>query len=385
MSPEGKRLGDVHTLPSCAPEGLKALVTIAEGIIHDQVELLGSGKPSKASDPRSLLREQGLEKPEDQSTMIDKYTEHKAEVDKVKSDYQDKDQGVEVETTGIGKVVTDAYDAIEESVGELNGKIDGSHKAIRTWRDDKGVDHEYLPQEIIDGVFTAVWDSLDTTFKQVSGVSDQAAAAALKIVDDEPDFPPGNNNTGGGGGGGIQPVSYNGPSSGNTPWSSNRSPVTAAPLSKGEERDLVMKMMDRLVNQLGFTPAQAAGIIGNAKHESNFNTNAEGDLDLADTAHGLFQWRGGRWAGLQKYAADNNLDLDAWETQIDYMAHELRTNGAYQKAENLIEANKDDPAAVAEAFDRYYEISSGSSTNDRRQYAADTLETWNNAQQTAAV
>ncbi|GGL31904.1 phage tail tip lysozyme [Nocardia jinanensis] len=382
MSPDGtKRLGDLHKLPDCAPEGLRALVGLAEGIIQEQVELLGSGKPSKAPDLRELLREQGIDKPEDQSTMITEYTKHKTEVDEVKSAYQGKDDGIVVKTAGIGEVVTDAYDVIDASVGDLNEKIDAAW-SVHTWTDSEGKVHHGVPQHIVDGVFTEVWDTLNTTFEQVNGVSDQAAAAAVTITGDDPSVSPmrGTN-------GGVQPASYSGSTPGRTPWSANASPISvnSAPLSAGAERDLVMKMMDHLVNKLGFTPAQAAGIIGNAKHESNFNVGAEGDLNLADTAHGIFQWRGGRYAGLVRYASENGKDLNKWETHLDYMAHELRNNNSYQKAENLIEANKNDPSQVAWAFDRHYEISSGHSTPARQAYAVSTLETWNKAQQTAAV
>ncbi|MGW5382376.1 phage tail tip lysozyme [Nocardia sp. NPDC003963] len=379
MSPEGTRqMGDLHDLPDCAPAGLQALVGLAEGIIQEQIELLGSGTPSKAPDLRELLRDEGIDKPEDQSTMITEYTNHKTEVEKVRSTYEAEDDGIVVKTAGIGKVVTDAYDAIDASVNDLNDKIDAA-RANHTWTDGEGKVQHGVSQHLINGVFTGVWTTLDTTYEQVRGVSDQAAAAAVTITDDEPPVSPMRGTTG------VQPAAYNGPSAGRTPWSSGRAAAVNPPkaLSPGEERDLVLKMMDRLVNQLGFTPAQAAGIIGNAKHESNFSTTVVGDLDLADKAHGLFQWRGARYAGLQKFAAENGMDPNAWETQIDYMAAELRNNNTYQEAENLIDANKNDPSKVAMYFDEKYEISSGSTTPQRQQYAVDTLKTWEDTQAAA--
>ena len=59
MSSDGtSRLGDLHELPDCAPAGLKALFSAAEGVIQEQVRLLGSGTPSKAPDLRGMLRGQ---------------------------------------------------------------------------------------------------------------------------------------------------------------------------------------------------------------------------------------------------------------------------------------------------------------------------------------
>ncbi|WP_040782691.1 phage tail tip lysozyme [Nocardia pneumoniae] len=379
MSPDGtKRLGDLHELPACAPAGLKALFTAAEGIIQTQVQLLGSGTPSKAPDLRQLLRARGIAKPEDQSTMIDRYGDNKDKMENVTSGINRKDDGIVVQTAGIGEVVTKAYGAIDTAVGELNGKIDASHNAVRTVTektgepetDEHGNVKKELPKEIINGLFTGVWSTLNTTYTQVSGVSDQAAAAALQIRGDEPSFTPtsGNNNSG------IQPVSY--PTSGyngTTPWTRNSGSMGTAIIPTADKPD-AMAMMEYLINTHHFTPAQAAGIVANAKFESGFRVDATGD---DGTAKGIFQWRFDREAGLRTFASKPGESLGNWETHVDYMAQELRTDPAYQRAETLIDSNPNDPRAVAEAFDRYYEKSSGSSINDRREYAAGLLNEWN--------
>ncbi|MEU2042927.1 phage tail tip lysozyme [Nocardia niwae] len=387
MSPtDTKRLGDLHELPACAPAGLKALFTAAEGIIQTQVELLGSGTPSQAPDLRQLLRKEGIAKPEDQSMMIDQYSDHKDEVKKATSGIHRKDDGIVVKTAGIGQVLTKAYNAIDTSVGQLNDKIDASHNAVRTVtdsegdpvRDEKGNVKKELPKHIVDGLFTGVWDTLNTSYTQVSGVSDRAAAEALEIHGDKPAFTA----TSGGNGGGEQPVSY--PSSGNTgttPWSADSGSMGTAMIPSGDA-PTAMAMMKYLIDEHGFTPAQAAGIVANAKFESGFNVGATGDNG---TARGLFQWRFGRQAGLREFARQPGEDIGDWKTHIDYMVKELRGGSSYQQAETLIDSNKNDPRAVAEAFDRYYEISSGSTINDRRKYAAGLLDEWNNAKSNVAV
>lgn len=391
MSPNGTRLmGDLEKLPGCAPAGLHGLHAVAEGVIQRQITLLGSGTPSKAPDLRELLRKEGITKPEDQSTMLDKYSEYKDEVDKVKTGIQGKDDGIVVRTAGIGGVVKKAYDDIDTSVGEVNELIIASHKAVQPVTDDKGnpkLDENgnrtyFLPKHIVDGLFKGIWNTLNTTLEEVQGVSDKAATEALKIIADEPDVPTTHGGGGGGGGGGGQPALFSGSGGGDGPVSSGPGPSNAPIRSTEEELKLRMEMMEYLVFEKKFTPAQAAGIIGNAYHESKFNLGAEGD---GGTAHGLFQWRFGRWEGLKDYASRPGEDINDWKTHLDYMAHELRNNGSYQNAENIIDANPDNEKKVAEAFDWYYEISSRETTEDRKKYATDVLEQWNDKHGSSAA
>jgi hypothetical protein len=212
-------------------------------MIQTQVELLGSGTPSKAPDLRQLLRDEGIVKPEDQSTMIDKYSDHKDEVQKVTSGIHRKDDGIVVKTAGVGDVVTKAYGAIDTSVGELNAKIDASHNAVRTVTDKNGKPvtdengnvQKELPRDIINGLFEGVWDTLNTTYTQVRSVSDKAAAEALNIRGDEPSFTNTNTNTNTNSGG-AQPVSY--PTSGyngSTPWTPSSGSMGTAIIPSGEK------------------------------------------------------------------------------------------------------------------------------------------------------
>ena len=53
----------------------------------------------------------------------------------------------------------------------------------------------------------------------------------------------------------------------------------------------------------GLTPAAAAGVLANIKHESGFNAGAEGDRNLSTSSYGLFQHREGRWRALQSSPA----------------------------------------------------------------------------------
>ncbi|MGW0054279.1 phage tail tip lysozyme [Nocardia nova] len=373
MSSDGtSRLGDLHELPDCAPAGLKALFSAAEGVIQEQVRLLGSGTPSKAPDLRGMLRGQGIANPEDESAMIDKYSDHKSQMHTATSGIQRKDAGIVVRTAGIGDAVTEAYGAVDTAVGELNTKIDASFKSVRTVKDKDGTSHKELPRDIIDGLFKGVWETVGTTYDKVHGVSDQAAAAALKIKSDAPPSSTGNPipavSTGSSPSAGATPAGYNG----STPWSGQSGSMGTA-IIPTTEKPTAMAMMKYLIDTYHFTPAQAAGIVANAKFESGFDVSATGDNG---SAKGLFQWRFNRLSGLQAFAQRPGENIGDWHTHLDYMVQELR-GGDYQQANNAVTANPNDARTVAEAFDRYYEKSAGLSTNDRRNYAAGLLEEYN--------
>lgn len=74
----------------------------------------------------------------------------------------------------------------------------------------------------------------------------------------------------------------------------------------------------------GYTPVQAAGIVGNLMQESgpNLDLNAVGDNG---TAFGIAQWRGDRLTNLQRFAASNGSDWRDFNTQLAFVDHELNT------------------------------------------------------------
>lgn len=182
MSRSGtEMMGDLHDIPDYAPEGLKALFSVAEGIIHSQIELLGTGDPPEA--PQQVFREAGITDPENQGTMVDNYRDHKAKVTGMRSEFEARDNGVQVRTTGIGEVLTNAYEAIRTSVRDLNTKIDDAHSTdhIRTVTDDEGNTTNYLADYMVSQLFDGVWATLNTVYEEVSGVSDQVTAQARDI------------------------------------------------------------------------------------------------------------------------------------------------------------------------------------------------------------
>ncbi|WP_280402391.1 transglycosylase SLT domain-containing protein [Nocardia carnea] len=191
-------MGDLHDLPHCAPDGLKSLFAVGEGVLQKQCETLGNGKPSEAPNMGELLRKEGIQKPDNQSVMLDRYSEHKDEVSAVQSVYTAEDEGIPVTAGAIGGVVTEACDTIDASVKSLNDQIDdadGSKIPVTDATGNQVLDSQgnpkyRLPDAVVAGLFTGLWETLDKTYKTVSGVSDRAAAAALNIPGGEPPAPP---------------------------------------------------------------------------------------------------------------------------------------------------------------------------------------------------
>lgn len=103
----------------------------------------------------------------------------------------------------------------------------------------------------------------------------------------------------------------------------------------------------RLISK-GWTPAQAAGIVGNLSAESGLNTQARnpGDGQDGSDSIGVAQWNGGRARALKQFAAARGTDWHDLDTQIDFLDHELRTSerGA---GETLARATNAEEAAAA--------------------------------------
>lgn len=72
------------------------------------------------------------------------------------------------------------------------------------------------------------------------------------------------------------------------------------------------------VNELGYSPAAACGVIANIYKESSFRLSAR-----ADGSYGLCQWLGERRMGLTSWCTNNGFDYTTLTGQLRYMQHEL--------------------------------------------------------------
>lgn len=105
----------------------------------------------------------------------------------------------------------------------------------------------------------------------------------------------------------------------------------------------------QLLAEEGVTGQAAAGIVGNFKVESAFNTGAIGDNGKS---FGLAQWHKSRWDGLKAHSEALGLDQSDARAQIKFLMHELKTDYPDLLARMNLAAN---PAEAASMFMREFE------------------------------
>lgn len=106
------------------------------------------------------------------------------------------------------------------------------------------------------------------------------------------------------------------------------------------------------LKQLGYSDAQAAGIVGNLMQESTFNVGArnKGDGQDGTDSIGIGQWNSDRARNLQKFASATGRDVANIDTQIDFIHHEL--NGAEKRSGDRLRSATT-PEQAAEAMISY--------------------------------
>lgn len=130
--------------------------------------------------------------------------------------------------------------------------------------------------------------------------------------------------------------------------------------SKADQKQI----MDYFVRQ-GFSPAQAAGFLGNFQQEHGLQTSDAGAAGL-----GLGQWIGSRKTALLNFAKQTGRSPTDLNTQLDFVMKELHgsENAAYKKILQTKTA-KD----AADAVSLYYERPGKPMIENREQYALSAL------------
>jgi hypothetical protein len=110
----------------------------------------------------------------------------------------------------------------------------------------------------------------------------------------------------------------------------------------------------------GYTPAQAAGIVGNLEGESNFNTTVVSTFDN-ESSQGIAQWNPdvGRLQELKEFAANRlSSDWRKFSVQLQFVKYELENYSYFQNAllknATKFTGGKDNKNATW-IFLRYYE------------------------------
>lgn len=132
--------------------------------------------------------------------------------------------------------------------------------------------------------------------------------------------------------------------------------------------NLLLKDMDRekeayeFFIKKGYSPEVSAGIVGNLIHESGLSTKIEGDKGLrGGSSYGLAQWREGRLTGLQTFAKNRKSEWTDFNTQLEYVHHELNTS----EKGTLNRLNKaKTPEEASDIFMRGYERPSNKAMAD---------------------
>ena len=144
------------------------------------------------------------------------------------------------------------------------------------------------------------------------------------------------------------------------PYTNNNNRYGSTPsasVSLGSNKGDAKKAMQILI-QKGWTPEQAAGIVGNLIQESGLDTKAH---NKRENAQGIAQWRNDRIQNFERRYGKSILKA-SFEEQIDFVHHELttterRAGDALKKARTVEEA--------AQIVDRLYERSAGTETGIR--------------------
>lgn len=117
------------------------------------------------------------------------------------------------------------------------------------------------------------------------------------------------------------------------------------------------KYIQKKLISMGFTASAAAGVVGNLVQESGLRTDAIGDNG---TSGGLAQWHNERWEKLKRFAAARGKDWTDLDTQIEFLAEEMRTSYAdtYAKMQNA-----ELPEIAGQIMTDEYEIPDPASAN----------------------
>lgn len=242
--------------------------------------------------------------------------------------------------------VTDtAYGQVTKLVGEIEGIL----------RDDvpekPSISQQLNAMDRIAAAAGTAANTVSTARQQLSAHGDEVAASSPSPAAYTSPTKPGG--------------ARNSPSRSTETTTRKSHPVNAQPIAAGKKAQ-VSEIYEYLIKKCGFSPAQAAGILGNMQVESGFNTAA---FNLNEGAIGLCQWEGFRRDQLEQFAAAHGKPVTDWQVQVDYMMRELQ--GGESNAYAHLKAAQT-PEAAASVFDRYYERSSHESI-DQRIDAADKI------------
>jgi len=324
---------------------LNAYLGHTEKVFDLLLDELGDGSPEKLGVKE--LENAGEEKPQT-GELAEKYKGSKEKVEKYKDDWHSLDTNVsEISGKSAGIV-----DTVRTEINDLVGEIEEIVRAVSP-KPDIGTQMSVISSidKAIDGATTSIqnaWEKLDQQSAGVGQDGQNGKGGPSPTGNPSPM-------------GGVNPVSSGGNngSGGGSAQQAGFDGAEQAQRLNGGEKVAAEKIYERL-RKHGLTHAQAVGVIGNMQVEApGLDTGAKFE---EEGSFGLVQWRGGRLAGLEKFAADQGGEVTDYEIQVDYMMQELESSesGAYQHLKGA-----QSPGEAAAVFDQYYERSSGEARDQR--------------------
>ncbi|WP_433192489.1 phage tail tip lysozyme [Nocardia sp. CA-107356] len=320
---------------------LNAYVRHIEAVLAKLVKPVGDGS-AKSITVEGLdgLGESQLK----EGDLVSKYHAKQSEATRYRTDLNSLDSSIAdiaSKSADVSNTVTTEVENLVRAIKDILAKDVPQNPSIE------------LQLNVIDSIDKAV----DKTAQTVSDAYNALDEHAGKITDPESDHSGSAPNSIGSGnsfpaytGNGGNRRNSTGPTGlGN---SANAEPISGGQKAKASE-------IYKYLLSKGFTPEQAAGILGNMQVESGFDTGA---YNPNEGAIGLCQWEGGRRANLEAFAAAQGKSVTDWHVQVDFMMHELQ-GGESNAYGHLKSANS--AGAAAAAFDQYYERSSGEARGQR--------------------
>ena len=106
----------------------------------------------------------------------------------------------------------------------------------------------------------------------------------------------------------------------------------------------------------GYSPQQAAALAGHALQESGGSGSA---VNPGEDAHGILQFRGSRWQGLQDFAKSQGKDPTDVNTQMDYIGREMSGPEAKSSQGFLNATDVPSASAALKSYIRFGDDSAG--------------------------
>jgi hypothetical protein len=130
-----------------------------------------------------------------------------------------------------------------------------------------------------------------------------------------------------------------------------------------------VQLAQALQRDLGLTPEQASGVVGNLMRESGLQSDIE--ERGGGGGYGLAQWTGSRRRDLEQFAAQRGKSPGDFDTQYQFLLHELR--GSESRALSTLRQART-PEEAAFVFDRDFERSGVKAMGERTANARAVFE-----------